>query len=201
MKLLERLKGRHGQFGAEHMRDVYAVVAKPALKAMCVIANADSLEEIKAIQQTLPFIDINEMSEADLLKFRRQLQAVWDWDHPQQPAEDKKTFDKIVHEWLSRYPLTDRKRWDVSLEKGFFFPTQMNFIGLMARILYDNRHRLKKCVNCERRFIARRYDSKYCAEPQCRRFYNNERQAKAQGVKQASKKQQPKGSQRGQHEN
>ena len=31
------------------MSDVYAVVAKFALKAMCIIANADSLEEIKAI--------------------------------------------------------------------------------------------------------------------------------------------------------
>lgn len=195
MKVLEKLKGRHGQFGAEHMRDVYAVVAKPALKAMCIIANADSLEEIKAIQQTLPFIDISEMSEADLLKFRRQLQAAWDWEPTAMtPANDN--LDKVVHEWLSRYRLTDTKRWNVSLERGFFFPTEMNFIGLMARILYDNRKRLKKCVNCGRRFIARRLDSKYCAEPHCRRFYNNQRQIKAKLRKQPNTISAPKGKSR-----
>lgn len=186
MKVLDRLKGRRAHLGAEDMRYVYAAVASPALKTMCVIANADSLDEVKAIQQALPFLDISDMRDDELLRFRDQLQAVWDWDHPQQLA-GKKNFDKVVHEWLSRYPLTDPKRWDVSLEQGFFFPTQMNFTGLMARILYDNRRRLKKCVNCERRFIARRYDSKYCAEPQCRRFYNNERQIKAQLRKQADK--------------
>jgi hypothetical protein len=186
MKLLDKLKGRRGQLRAEDMPGVYAMVAAPALKAMCIIANADSLEQVKALQEALGF-DIGEMSDAELMKFRNQLQTVWDWDDPQQPAEEKKKFEKVVHEWLSRYPLTDLERWDVSLERGFFFPTQMNFIGLMARILYDNRHRLKKCVNCGRRFIARRYDSKYCTEPKCRRFYNNERQIKAQRLKEANK--------------
>ena len=185
MKVLDKLKGRRGHFSAEDISDVYAVVAKPALKAMCAIANAGSLEEIKTIPQVLPFdTDISEMSDSDLVKFHKQLQAAWDWEPTvMTPASDKKNLEKVVHDWLSRYELRDRKRWNVSLERGFFFPTQMNFVGLMARILYDNRKRLKKCVKCGRRFIARRYDSKYCAEPECRRFYNNERQIKAQQVR------------------
>ena len=104
----------------------------------------------------------------------------------------RKRLSAILDEWLRWYPITEEQlsgaqRWNVWLKEGFFFPTPMNFTALMARILYDNRYNLKKCVNCGRRFVARKYSSKYCAQPDCRRFYNNERQAKAQSLKQANK--------------
>jgi hypothetical protein len=142
-------------------------------------ANTYSFEQIEAVQRELratwPRFEFVSLTPPDVFKLCEQLRVIWEYSSAE-GTKYSKQVEAIFDEWWHHYSLSDSERWTVSYKTKTFFPREGNVRGLMASVLFDGRKRLKRCVNCNRYFIGRRKESKFCMEPDCQLAYNNERQ-------------------------
>ena len=171
-----------------YFNDAYRLVAPMVRGMIAVMANTHSLEEIKIFREDLSRAlrsrtELHEISDRELLKICEHIRVLWQYLGGNGGKGYRKPTHKILDEWWRHYELSDSKRWIISYETRSFFPTEMNFRGLIATILFENRMHMKSCSNCKRYFFGRRRDSKYCMAPDCQLAYNNERQKKHGAIK------------------
>jgi hypothetical protein len=160
-------------------------IEAPATNLMLALVNMGDAP--KDIHQFIPpQYDIAGETDYDLVELRNELRDFWDEVSKERgPTGATDTFGdntkvaRSLYKWWKRYDL-DSDGWKIFWETGTFFPTQKNFRGIIARILFDKRRRLARCPGCSQYFIKSREDQKYCLAVGCLRQANNLRQQKYQ---------------------
>ncbi len=163
-------------------------IEAPATDLMLALINmGNASKDIQDFRQLIrPQYDIAGETDYELVALRNQLRAFWDEVSKERGHTgatgrfgDNAKVATALHRWWKRYDL-DSEGWKVFWETGTFFPTQKNFRGIIARILFNRRRRLAQCPGCNQYFIKRRDDQKYCLAVACLRQANNQRQQKYQ---------------------
>jgi hypothetical protein len=156
---------------------------KPATKVLLEFVNlGDAPEQISNFRSQIPkHFDIARESDETLLSLRDELRSFWEevWKesrHSNLKFGSNEEVARTLFRWWKHYDM-ESDGWKVFYEAGQYLPTQKNFRGTIARILYEKRKRLTKCANCARYFIAIRSDyGKHCDRPECQDADNRERQ-------------------------
>ncbi|MGB9072742.1 MAG: hypothetical protein WCC22_08720 [Terriglobales bacterium] len=161
-------------------------MVRPATELMLKLVNmGDSPTDIGNFRKHIPTLtDIARLSDEDLLALRDELQGLWkelekEWmpSGPSGQFGNSKTVAVTLHRLWHHYEL-DSQGYMIFWETGSFFPTQQNFRGVIARILFEKRRYLALCAGCHHYIIKKRVDQKLCLGQKCERKANSQRQAK-----------------------
>lgn len=185
-----------GDESERELRQVWAGrLEQPATTIMLALANlGDSPADVQEFRRAIPpQYDIAREDDQDLLKLRGDLRQFWnelakERSHfgPTGEIGDNAEVAAILQRWWRHYDL-DSDGWMIFWGTGSLFPTQKNFRGVIARILYHKRRYLAICPSCNQYFIKRRDDQKNCLAVTCQRKANNLRQQKFQSKERARK--------------
>lgn len=163
----------------------------PATTVMLALVNmGDSAANVQQFRALIPSqYDIARESDQELLTLRHELRTFWnevsrERFHLGATGEigDNEEVAVALNKWWKRYDL-ESDGWMIFWATGTIFPTQKNFRGVIARILFEKRRYLAVCPGCGQYFIKRRDDQKYCLSTSCQRRANNLRQQRFQSDK------------------
>jgi hypothetical protein len=166
-------------------------MVRPATKLMLKLVNmGDSPTDIGNFRKDIPTLtDIARSSNEDLLALRDELRGLWtelekEWmpSGPSGQFGNSATVAVTLYRLWHHYEL-DSQGYMVFWGTGSFFPTQQNFRGVIARILFEKRRYLALCATCHQYIIKKRVDQKLCLGRKCEKKANSQRQAKHQAKK------------------
>lgn len=173
-----------GQETENAIRKSWAARTEAATTLMLALINVgDSQSEVEMFRRLVPIQhDIAHETHHELLTLRNELRTFW-----KEVSKERNHFGRtgevgnnsevavILGKWWSKYTL-DSEGWWIFWPNGTFYPSLLNFRGMVARIVFDRRRYLAICPGCDQFFIKRRDDGKYCDAVPCKKKGNNLRQ-------------------------
>jgi hypothetical protein len=162
----------------ERVKRGYRRAKKPTMELLATFANLPDSEEImNAVQEGL----LRPTNPGALQRFCKELRTLWEDLASANAAGKTRVSERsqnILRKWCEAHPLNDPAYWNVCWATSTFFPTELNWRPLFARVLFDNRQLAGICKGCGKFFRKRRIDSNYCKSEACDRFNHLQRQKK-----------------------
>jgi len=176
----------------QELRRVWAEkIVRPACRLMLELLNmGDAPSDVQRFRKRVPpLTDIAREDDERLVALRDELRGLWKelekeraWFGPTGEFGNNEAAAIVFHRLWHHYEL-ESPGYMIFWTTGSFFPTQQNFRGIIARILFDKRRYLALCRHCNGYFIKKRDDQQICLGLNCSRKANRQRQSRHQAKK------------------